>query len=82
MNSIQVEKNNSIAIKIVKGLIISFLVTLVTIFIFSIILAYSNISEGIIPIAIVVLTFVSILIGTIISMKKTSKNLPVTPSPW
>ena len=74
MNSIQVEKNNSIAIKIVKGLIISFLVTLVTIFIFSIILAYSNISEGIIPIAIVVLTFVSILIGTIISMKKTSKN--------
>lgn len=74
INNIQVEKNNSTPIKIVKGLIISFIVTLVTIFIFSIILTYTNISEVIIPAAIIVLTFVSILIGTIISMKRTSKN--------
>jgi len=74
MNNIQVEKNNSTPIKIVKGLSISFLVTLVTIFIFSIILTYTNISEAIIPTVIIVLTFVSILIGTIISMKKASKN--------
>jgi len=74
MNNIQVEKNNSITIKIVKGLVISFLVTLVTIFLFSILLTYTDISEGIIPTAIIILTFVSILIGSIISMKKTSKN--------
>lgn len=74
MNNIQVEKSNSIASKIAKGLLISFLVTLVTIFIFSILLTYTNISESIIPTVIIVLTFISILIGAIISMKKTSKN--------
>lgn len=74
MNNIQVEKNNSTPIKIVKGLIISFLVTLITIFIFSVILTYTNVSEAIIPAAIIVLTFISILIGAIISMKNTAKN--------
>lgn len=74
MNNIQVEKNESTVIKIFKGLIISFIVTLITIFIFSVLLTYTNISESIIPTVIIVLTFVSILIGAIISMKKTSKN--------
>lgn len=74
MNNIKMEKNNSILIKIFKGLIISFLVTLITIFIFSIILTYTDISENIVPTVIIVLSFVSILVGTIISMKKTSKN--------
>ena len=74
MNNIQDEKNNSITIKIIKGLIISFLITLITIFIFSIILTYTNVSESIIPATIMVLTFISILIGAIISMKHTSKN--------
>ena len=74
MNNIQVERTNSTAIKIFKGLIISFIVTLLTIFIFAILLAYTNISENVIPTVIIVLTFVSILIGSIISMKKTSKN--------
>ena len=74
MNNIQVEKNNSTPVRIVKGLILSFLVTLVTIFIFSIMLTYTNISESVIPAAIIVLTFISILIGAIISMKNTAKN--------
>ena len=74
MNNIQVEKSNSTAIKIFKGLVISFIVTLITIFIFSILLTYTNISESVIPTVIIVLTFVSILIGAIISMKKTLKN--------
>lgn len=74
MNNIPVEKNESTVIKIFKGLIISFIVTLITIFIFSVLLTYTNISESIIPTVIIVLTFVSILIGAIISMKKTSKN--------
>jgi len=74
MNSIQVEKNDSIGIKIIKGLIISFVVTLISIFIFSLILTYTDISEDIIPTVIIILTFISILVGSIISMKKTSKN--------
>lgn len=74
MNNIQVERSNGISLKIFKGLVISFIVTLVTIFVFSVILTYTNVSENIIPIVIVVLNFVSILVGTIISMRKTSKN--------
>lgn len=74
MNNIQIEKTDSIFIKISKGLIISFIVSLISIFIFSILLAYTNISDSIIPIVIVFLTFVSILIGSIISMRKVSKN--------
>lgn len=74
MNYIQIEKTDSIVIKISKGLIISFIVSLISIFIFSILLAYTNISDSIIPIVIVFLTFVSILIGSIISMRKVSKN--------
>ena len=68
------ENTNNIPIKIIKGLTISFIVTLATIFIFSVLLTYTNLSENIIPIVIIVLTFVSILIGTILSMKKTLKN--------
>lgn len=74
MNNIQIEKTDNIAIKISKGLIISFIVSLISIFIFAILLAYTNISDSIIPIVIVFLTFVSILIGSIISMRKVSKN--------
>lgn len=73
-NNIKIENTNSSAIRILKGLIISFIITLVSIFIFSIILTYSNISEKIIPIVIIILTFISILIGTIIGVRKISKN--------
>ena len=74
MNNIQLENKNSIPIKIIKGIVFSYLVTLITILILSVILTYTNISERIIPIGIIILTFTSILIGTIISMKKISKN--------
>lgn len=73
-NNIKIENTNNSAIRILKGLIISFVVTLVSIFIFSIILTYSNISEKIVPIVIIILTFISILIGTIIGVRKISKN--------
>ena len=74
MNKVQIEKTDNIAIKISKGLIISFIVSLISIFIFAILLAYTNISDKIIPIVIVFFTFVSILIGSIISMRNVSKN--------
>lgn len=74
MNNIKVDTQNSTIMKILKGLIFSFIVTLISMFIFSIILTYTNISESIIPIVIIILTFISILIGTMIGIKKIHKN--------
>ena len=74
MNNIKVETSNSNIIKIFKGLMFSFLITLVSVFLFSVILTYTNISEKIIPIVIIILTFISILIGTMIGIRKISKN--------
>ncbi len=75
MNNVKMEANsNNMAIRIFKGLLFSLVITLVSIFIFSIVLTYSNISESTIPIVIIVLTFISIFIGTIIGVRKISKN--------
>ena len=74
MIDIKIEKNNNTIIKIFKGLIFSFVITLISVFIFAIILTYTNISEDIIPIVLVILTFVSILIGSMIGMKNIAKN--------
>ena len=74
MNNVQTEKNDNRILRITKGLAISFIITLITILLFSVILTYSNISEDIIPITIIILTFISILIGTIISTRNVSKN--------
>lgn len=73
-NNIQVDNQSNIIKRIVKGLGFSFIITLITIFIFSIVLTYTNISESTIPIVIVILTFISILIGTMIGIKKIHKN--------
>ena len=61
-------------VKILKGLFISFCITLIGILIFSIVLTYSNISETTVPIVIIAISFVSILIGSTISTRKISKN--------
>lgn len=74
MENIKMESSNNSMLKILKGILFSFIITLIGILVFSIILTYSSISETIIPIAIVILTFVSILIGTTIVMRKISKN--------
>ena len=74
MNKVKVENKNSIGIKIIKGIAFSFIITLVCIFVFSIILTYTNISESVIPVVIIVLSIISILIGTILSMRRISKN--------
>lgn len=74
MNNLKVESSNSNMIKIFKGIMFSFLITLVSVLFFSIILTYTNISEKVIPIVIIILTFISILIGTMIGIRKISKN--------
>lgn len=74
MKNVQVEKRENMFIKIVRAIVIAFVVTLISIFIFAIVLTYTNVSESIVPVVIIFLTFISILIGTIISMRKISKN--------
>ncbi|MCI9287469.1 MAG: TIGR04086 family membrane protein [Clostridia bacterium] len=59
---------------IVKGILIAFASTFVLLFICAIILTYTNISESIIPTVIIVITIISILLGSSISTIKIKKN--------
>lgn len=59
---------------IIKGIIISFITTIVFLLIFSIILTYTNISESFITPTIIVITAISIFIGSTISNSKIQKN--------
>ena len=82
MNNVVTEtSSDNNLIKIFKGLICSFIITLVSILIFSIILTYTNISESVIPVVIIILTFISILIGSMLSSKSINKN-GTTSSNW
>ena len=59
---------------IIKGLIISIIFTLISLFVFSIILTYTNISESFITPVIIVITAISIFIGSSIGNIKLKKN--------
>lgn len=60
--------------RIIKGSVFSILLTIVLLFIFSILLTYTNINENITPIVLIAITALSILIGSIISSLHISKN--------
>ena len=59
---------------IFKGIIISFILTLILLFLFSIMLTYTSIGENVIPTVIIIATVISILIGSSISTIKIKKN--------
>lgn len=61
-------------LNITKGVIISIIFTLFFLFIFSIVLTYSNINESFIAPVIIVLTAISIFIGSSIGNIKMKKN--------
>lgn len=61
-------------ITIIKGTVISVVITLLLLFIFAIILTYTGVSETMIPAAIIVITAISLLIGSSIANKKIKKN--------
>lgn len=61
-------------INIIKGVIISILFTLIFLFIFSVILTYTTISESFIAPTIIVITAISIFIGSSIGNIKMKKN--------
>lgn len=68
------EKENKQLINIVKGIGISFISTIVFLLIFATILTYTNIPESTINPVIIVITAISILIGSSISNIKIKKN--------
>lgn len=68
------EKENKVAINILKGVFISLISTFIFLIIFSIILTYSNVREEVINPVIIVITAISILIGSSIASIKIGKN--------
>ena len=59
---------------ILKGSIISIILTMILLFIFAILLTYTNISENTIPAVIIVITAISLLIGSSIASRKMKKD--------
>ncbi len=64
--------NNTIII--FKGIIFAFVLTLILLFILALILTYTNIQDTIVPVATIIVTAISILIGSSISTIKLKKN--------
>lgn len=67
------EKNNNL-LKIIKGSIISIITTMIFLTIFAILLTYTEISENTIFPVVLVISGVSILIGSSITTKKLKKQ--------
>ena len=68
------EKDKGTVKNIFKGIGISMIFTIVCLFIFSFVLTYTNISESTITPVILVITAISILIGSSIGNTKIKKN--------
>lgn len=67
-------KNNNPIFSIMKGTVISFLVTIIALTIFSILLVYTNLTEDVIKPVIITVTGISILIGSSIGTRNLKKN--------
>lgn len=61
-------------VRIIKGSIFSILFSLVLLLVYAIILTYTNISESTITPVVTIIIGISILIGSIISVRKIRKN--------
>jgi putative membrane protein, TIGR04086 family len=73
MENMQINENKTI-INIFKGVGIALITTLVMLIIFSIILTYTNIQENVINPVIMIITAISILIGSSLVSMKLKKN--------
>ena len=69
-----IESSGNAGMTIIKGVGIAFGLTLISVFIYSVILTYTNISESTIFPVIMFITALSILIGSSISTIKIKKN--------
>lgn len=73
MENMQIGENKTI-INIVKGVGISLISTIILLIIFSIVLTYTNIQENVINPVIMLITAISILIGSSLGNIKIKKN--------
>ena len=73
MEKTQIKENNTIT-TIAKGIGISLMITVIALTIFSIILTYTNIEENVINPVIMIITAISILIGSSLVSMKLKKN--------
>ena len=67
-------EKNDMFFNILKGLLISILFTFLCLIIFSILLVYTNLGENLMQPGIIVITGISILIGSSIGNRKANKN--------
>ena len=67
-------QNNILRIRIIRGSLFSIIISVIGLLIFAIVLTNSNVSEDVIPIVIIVISNLSILIGSIICNKRIEKN--------
>ena len=73
MEKTQIKENNIIA-RIGKGILIAMIITIVSLIIFSIILANTNITENLVNPVIMIITAISILVASSIENTKIKKN--------
>ena len=72
---IKVNENSSNSIvRILKGSVFAILATLVLLIIFAVLLTYTNINENTMPTVIIIVTALSILIGSQLTTSKIKKN--------
>ena len=74
METLNKEEIKQNIIRILKGSVTSILLTIILLFIFAIILTYTNLQENIMPAVVIIITAISILIGSSISTLKIKKN--------
>lgn len=67
------ENRNNVK-KIIKGSIISLIITLILLVIFASLLSYTSVAESTIPTVTIIITVISILIGSSLSMSTVNKN--------
>lgn len=73
MENLDKEEMKQNFIRIIKGSVIAIISTLILLFIFAIVLTYTNIQETVISPVIIVITAISILVGSSISTLKIKK---------
>lgn len=67
------ENGNNIK-KVIKGSAFSIIITLIGLLVYSIILSYTSVSESTIPTIVIIITAISILIGSTISTSNIKRN--------
>lgn len=67
-------ENKSSIVNVIKGILIAYFITFLLLFLFSVLLTYTNIDENTIAPVILIITVISILIGSSIGSSKIRKN--------